>query len=193
MKRVVLIIAVLVLGAGLASAQVSKPFNIYLGGGLGMVQGDIGEVYKTGYHGMAGIGFNAMPMIQLIGKAEYHAFESDVMTVIGGLDGYQKNIMFGAAAKLSPSLPASPFKPFALAGAGMTSITAPDLVWLNLATSELETIPSESENKFYFEAGAGFDFGAGTGLSLFAMARYVSVSMEGGSFNYIPVTIGLKF
>ncbi|MFH1700682.1 MAG: outer membrane beta-barrel protein [Candidatus Zixiibacteriota bacterium] len=194
MKKLVLTFALIMLCAGLASAQISKPFNVYVGAGVGMVQGDAGTLYKNGYHGMAAIGFNAAPMIQFLGKVEYHTFGSDLTPVLGiGLDGSQRNLMFGGAAKLQPSLPAFPLKVYGLAGIGMASIQAPDIVSINLITSEQVTITPPSESKMYFELGAGAEMPAGPSLSLFAMVRYVSISEDGQSFNYIPVTVGLKF
>ncbi|MEE9443623.1 MAG: outer membrane beta-barrel protein [candidate division Zixibacteria bacterium] len=195
MKKLVLTLTVIMLCAGLASAQISKPFNVYVGGGLGMVQGDVGTLYKTGYHGVAAVGFNAAPMIQFIGKVEYHSFGSDMAPTLGiGLDGSQRNLMFGGAAKLQPSLPAFPLKVYGLAGIGMASVQAPDLVIVNLITSEQVTITPPSQSKMYFEIGAGAELPAGPSLSMFAMVRYVSISQEGGgSFNYIPITVGLKF
>lgn len=195
MKKAVLTLAVMMLFAGVSSAQISKPFNVYVGGGLGMVQGDFGEAYKTGYHGMVAGGFNPAPMIQVLGKVEYHTFESDIPVIsgIGGLDGAQKNIMFGAAAKVTPSLPASPVKVFGIAGLGMAAVQAPDVVIFNFATSEQVTISPPSENKMYFEFGAGGEMAAGPSLSVFAMVRYVSVTTDGESFNYVPITVGIKF
>jgi len=186
MKKIILTLAVIVLFAGLATAQDVKPFNLYAGGGLGAPNSNdmFKDYWKTGYHGYAGLGFNLMPMIQIIGKAEYHMFSVDGDSEGDFLEsaeaaGDLNTFMFGGDIKLNPKAPFMPIKPFAIAGVGFA----------NSSFSELD----ESETDFYWNIGGGLELGGQGPLKFFAMARYVSISSEGESTTFIPVTLGIKF
>lgn len=191
MKKVLLTLGLLLLCAAFASAQVSKPFSAYVGGGLSLPQGDYGDYYKTGYHAMGSIGFGLMPMIQGIGKVEYHSIpvNSDLITNDISV------IMYGLDAKLTPSLPAAPIKPFGMAGIGLATMKtdiALDLSGLGTGYAPVD-VGTAQTTEFYYELGAGVEMKATTSLNLFVMARYVTVTNSLENFKYIPVTVGLKF
>lgn len=193
MKKLVLTLTVMMLCAGLASAQISKPISFFAGGGVGIVQGDASSLYKTGYHAMGGVGYSVAPMVQFVGKVEYHKFGADLGISIPGYNADWGQMMFGGAAKLTPSLPSFPIKVYGLAGLGMASVNFPDRPVYNLATATFDYVEIPNESKMYFELGVGAELGSTPAFSFFAQARYVSTSMDGGSFNYIPVTLGIKF
>ena len=186
MKKLILTFAVIILFAGLASAQDVKPFNIYAGGGLGSPNGSdmFKDYWKMGYHGYAGLGFNFMPMMQIIGKAEYHMFSVDTdsdgeLADVAEAAGDMTTFMFGGDVKLNPKAPFMPIKPFAIAGIGFASSSFSEL--------------NESSTDFYWNIGGGLELGGQGPLKFFAMARYVSISTEGESTTFIPVTLGIKF
>ncbi|MEZ5359373.1 MAG: outer membrane beta-barrel protein [Candidatus Zixiibacteriota bacterium] len=191
MKKVLFTLGLLLLCVTFASAQVSKPFSAYVGGGLSLPQGDYADFYKTGYHGMGSIGFGFMPMLQGLGKVEYHSFPVDADLVSNDISV----IMYGLDAKLSPSMPAAPIKPFALAGIGLatlkTDITL-DLSGLGTGYAPVD-VGTAQTTEFYYEIGGGFEMKATPSLNLFVMARYITVTNSLQDFNYLPVTVGLKF
>lgn len=202
MKKLLLTLAVMIAFAACASAQVpSKPFNVYAGGGLTFPTGPEGfnDLHKLGYNLGGGIGFNAMPMIQLIGKVEFHSISKDwdffpeYSDVISG--GKFQIWMYGIDARLAPKLPAVPIKPFALAGIGFARLSQTDIV-TPLETAELETLgifAYEPETKFYFNIGGGVDFQPFPMLTMFLQARYVSIKQDDENLVMIPVTLGVKF
>lgn len=190
MKKLLFVFALSLLLTAGVSAQVSKPFNIYAGGGLTLAQGDFGELYKNGFHGLGALGFNAAPMFQLLAKAEYHTFSIDV----ADMDASLNTILVGADLKLAPTLPASPIKPFGMAGAGFASTKAEATIDLGSFIPGAEIVgESDRQTDFYFEIGAGAEFSAGPSMALFAMVRYISIQSDGESTNFIPVTVGIKF
>ncbi len=193
MKKTIFMLVAIMFIAGIASAQISKPFSVYAGGGLGLVQGEYSDMFKTGYHGLAAVGFSAAPMIQFLAKVEYHNFETDLTSSVPDYNNSFKNMMFGGGARISPSIPSFPLKVFGMAGGGLANIQGPDAVTYNLATGTYEAVETESQNEFYFEIGAGAEMTVAPSIALFGMVRYVSISSEGESFNYIPLTVGVKF
>lgn len=191
MKKVLFTIGLLLLCATFASAQVSKPFSAYVGGGLTLPQGDYGDFYKNGYHGMGSIGLGFMPMVQGLGKVEYHSIPVNSEFVSNDISV----IMYGLDAKLSPMLPVSPIKPFGLVGIGMatmkTDITL-DFSSLGTGMSPVD-VGTAQTTEFYYEIGAGLEMKAAPSVNLFVMARYITITNSMADFSYIPVTVGLKF
>ncbi len=199
MKKVVFtIIMVLVFAFG-ANAQVPSvpsPFSFYGGGAVSIPAGPDGfdALYKTGWHGMAGVGYKFAPKFQVIGKLEYHNFSADFQGLpMSGGNG--KYTMFGADARINPNLPALPVAPFFFGGVGMAHVAFSEFTSDTdpLSASALNSILPEAQNKMYWNFGAGFDVKAGKVWSLFVQGRYVSVATEGESTTFIPFTVGLKF
>ena len=198
MKKLMTILAILLAFSVSASAQVpSSPVSFYAGGALSLPSGpdSFKAMYKNGYHGMAGVGFSMTPMIELVGKLEFHAFPfdfGDAATDFSG--GTNKMWMYGVDAKVSPSLPALPIKPYALLGVGMASISVSEFSGSDvLATSLLNSVIAEGQTKMYWNIGAGFGLMNTPVLSLFVQARYVNIATDGESSQFIPITIGAKF
>ena len=198
MKKALLVLGVLVLFAISASAQMpSKPFSLYAGGGMTMPMSPdaFKDMQKTGYHGMVGIGFNAMPALQVIGKIEYHAMAADNSIYSLMLSTAENDIkggtftplMFGADARYAFSLPAAPIAPFVIAGAGMARLSYSDVEWTG------GTMSFDSESKMYWNVGGGFEFKAGPAASLFVEARYVSIATDGEATSMLPISLGIKF
>ncbi|MCK5125624.1 MAG: outer membrane beta-barrel protein [candidate division Zixibacteria bacterium] len=187
MKKLLFVICLVVIFTSIASAQVSKPFSVYAGGGLTLLQGDYGDYYKNGYHGMGAAGFSLAPMFQLMGKLEYHTLPVDAAAITNDVT----IIMYGAGFKFAPTLPGAPIKPFGIVGGGMATLKTDASFDLgDFGTVDLGTV---SSNEFYYEFGAGLELKASPGLSFFVMARYVTIANEFADFKYIPITVGLKF
>ncbi len=199
MKKLMMILAILIAFTASASAQVpSSPVKLYAGGALSIPTG--GDAFKTtfknGYHGMVGVGFGFGPMFEMVGKVEYHTFKLDFDAV--GMDGYtggnNKMWMYGADMKFSPSLPALPISPYVLGGIGVASISQSELQGpSSLSLSLLNEVITESQSKFYWNMGAGFNLKTGPAFSLFCQARYVNIATDYESASFIPVTVGLRF
>lgn len=200
MKKLLVILAVFVAFAASVSAQAPAPtpFSIYAGGALSLPQSDAFKAsFKNGYHGFLGLGMKVAPMLQVIGKVEYHTFKFNFDNA-AGFDGYtggtNKMLMYGVDGKLSPSVPASPVKPYFLAGLGFANIKQSEFEGpSSLSLSILNEVVSESQTKLYFNVGAGADLVANPAFSIFAQARYVSISTDGETAAFVPISLGVRF
>jgi opacity protein-like surface antigen len=202
MKKIILTALVaLFLMSAVSMAQVSTPglpFSVYAGGALSLPSSpsSFSDGWKMGYHGMLGVGFNVAPRVQIIPKLEYHKFGSDLSSYAGPLldGGGFKSLMFGADARLNLGAPVLPIKPYALGGIGMANVSYDDFTSSDpLVQAALNSgINGASTTQFYFNIGAGAEFTLAPKASLFVQARYVSISGDGGSVGYIPLTVGLK-
>jgi len=188
MKRLLMILAILLVFAVGASAQVpAKPFTVYVGGGLSMPVSPsaFDDLYKMGFHGSGGVGFTVSPMFQVIGRVEYHTWGLDkekygISDVEGGSF---KVIAFGADGKFAFGVPGAPIKPFVLGGVGMANISVSDFEYEG---ETIATIPSETD--FYVAFGGGVEF-----KNFFAQFRYVHIMTEGDATGTVPITVGVKF
>ncbi len=90
--------------------------------------------------------------------------------------------MLGANGRLSVGAPL-PVKPFFLGGVGFARGSIEAIQFLSTQISSDAT-----NTNFYWNVGAGIDIG-----KLFLQARWVSIQGDGGSTNYIPIALGLKF
>lgn len=164
--------AALVLGTTTAQAQ---GINFGVGGGLTIPTSDFGDIAKTGWHGIANIGFNTPAGFGVRGDFYYGQNDGDV----GGLD---KVKLAGGLGNLVYSFQgAGPVRPYVIGGAGVFKVEA-----------EAGNL-SDSETKFAWAGGAGVKFKAGTDANIFVEGRYVSVSTSGEKTNFIPVTVGVSF
>ena len=200
MKKLFLALIILIAFGVSASAQVPTPFSLYAGGAISLPQSpsEFKDGFKNGFSGMLGVGWKLMPNLQAVGKVEMHSFAVDfeqqgLATSYPNLSGGSNRVwMFGVDGRYSLGLPAAPFKPFALAGIGLAKIDQTDYSGDPLATSLNSSIPN-AQSKMSWNIGAGFEFKSTPLFGLFAQVRYVSVATDGGSSNFIPITLGLKF
>ena len=206
MKKLTLILIVMFFGVvASTSAQVpgipSKPFNLYLDAGLNSTSAPdaFKDYHKLGYHAEGGIGFNAAPFIQIVGKVGINTIAKDWNFVPGLSDvlqgGNVKVLTFGLDARTSIGAPAVPIKPFGFIGGGYAKVSEDDIALSSIATGVIEDYYSNGladQTKFYYNIGAGLEFGGGP-FSFFFQAKYTSIATEGGSIKYIPVSFGIKF
>ncbi|MFQ6008980.1 MAG: outer membrane beta-barrel protein [Candidatus Zixiibacteriota bacterium] len=178
-----------------AFAQVPTPFSLYAGGALSLPNSPDGfkDSFKTGYHGLVGLGYKMGPSFQLVGKVEYHNFGYDFASLSGVEGGNTRMWLFGGDGRFSLDLPAAPIKPFVFAGAGLANVKQSDFSGDLALISSLTPSYPESQNKLFYNLGGGVEFGGGPSFSIFAQFRYVSVSTEGDNTAFVPITVGLKF
>ena len=195
MKKMILCVAALMALSPFASAQSGVPFSLYGGGLLSIPNSPDGfkDSYKNGYHLMLGIGLKTMPMMQLVGKAEYHRFGANYSGMSGLADGGENIALYGVDLRFSPGAPAIPFRPFVFGGGGLASVrynqfTGSDPLATAVANAGLPT----DESKFFYNFGGGLEVKFAPMVSLFAQVRYVNVSTEGQKTSFIPITVGLK-
>ncbi|MCH7946586.1 MAG: outer membrane beta-barrel protein [candidate division Zixibacteria bacterium] len=195
MKKTLLTIVALFIFSSLAMAQIpSSPISFYGGGALSVPSSPSGfsDGWKTGYHGFAGVGFSVAPKMKIVGKVEYHSFASDFgITNLDG--GAMKVLMFGPEAQLSLGAPMVPIKPFLSAGVGMASVSFADFTGTDPLVAALNTANSgASSTNFFYSIGGGLEFSIGPTASFFVQARYATISGDGGSTSFLPISVGLK-
>ena len=193
MKKTLLIMGIVTVFAMSASAGAPNPFSIYAGGAVSMPSSDgFNTGWGMGWHGMAGAGYKLAPKFQVVGKLEYHNFSSDLAGLpIDG--GNTKITMFGTDGRYSFGLPAAPITPYFFGGLGMAHVTWDEYSGTDLLTASINEFLPISQDKMYYNFGAGVDLKTGPAWSLFAQGRYVSISTDGEAWSFIPVTVGLKF
>lgn len=204
MKKVLFIAVMLFVMAGVVSAQVPTPFSLYVGGAVSIPNSPdaFADLYKTGFHGSVGFGLKVMPGLQTVAKVEFHRFKLDheatqaINPLLVGEDingGHNNMWMFGADLRYTLPIPQPAFKPFIIGGLGLARISVTDFDGTSSLVASLNDLQPETQNKVYFNVGAGFEFPTGPKMNLFAQVRYVSIATEGESSSFIPITIGLKF
>ncbi|UCG61050.1 MAG: outer membrane beta-barrel protein [Candidatus Zixiibacteriota bacterium] len=201
MRILLSITLILILSASTALAQTSpKPFNLYAAGGFtfGSSPQEFRDFHKEGYHIFGGLGLNMIPVIQFVGKLEYHSFSKDFdkfapsVTDISG--GTRRLLMLGVDARLGVDVPTAPVTPFIFAGLGLARSSETDLESaLEDLADEVAYIDFENETDFYLNFGGGIEFKFLQVLNMFLQAKYTAVKQEGDDFVIIPVSLGIKF
>jgi opacity protein-like surface antigen len=193
----ILLTAVLMLSFSVSAQTPSKPFSVYANGGLTMVSSpeEFKDFHKLGFNFGAGIGFKAVPMIELVLKGEYHPISKD-WEFVDDLDGISggkvKIITFGVDARISSPSLILPIKPFGFAGFGLAKLKQDAIVIDPLVDLGNIIIPEyENQNKTYFNIGGGIEFG--TGIKMFLQAKYMYIKTDGEDLKFIPVSFGIKF
>ena len=180
MKRItILILAILILLVS-EPANALGPVTIYGGTGFSNLSSpdNYKTTYENGYHVTLGVGFSMAPALQIVPKFEYHSFSPEEVGDITKM----KIAMYGADARLSIGLPTLSFKPVLLAGIGLADIEKDASL-----TGIISEVPKKTTD-FYYNLGAGIEM-----KRLTFHVKYVSVSSDGQTISYIPLTIGLKF
>ncbi|HXI20839.1 MAG TPA: outer membrane beta-barrel protein [Gemmatimonadales bacterium] len=172
MKRILSsVVAAVIAVAVSASMAQAQSISFGVGGGLTIPTGDFKTGSKTGWHGIANIGYEMPGGIGLRGDFYYGQNKAKVGTNKAKLAGGLANVTYTFAG-------AGTIHPYLIGGAGV--FNAKDDTGF-------------SETKFAWAAGGGVKFKAGTDASIFAEGRYVSVSTTGGKTNFIPLSVGVSF
>jgi len=199
MKITIYLVIVMILLSSALYAQVpSKPFNVYISGGLTALSApqEFKDLHKMGYNLSAAVGYKAYPMVQLIGKLEYHGIPKDYDEIFGSGDeikgGTREFFIIGLDARLDAPLPSSPTKPFLFIGAGLAHISQTAFE-TNLDYTQTAPLEFENETKLYFNIGGGIEYKTTAGLAFFIQGRYLNIKQDGDNLVLIPVSVGIKF
>lgn len=163
--------AAMVAAALLVPAVTLAQVSLGVAGGLTMPTGDATNSVKSGYNLTVALGIK--PPVAPIG------FRVDAMwnSLDAKATGADPLRVLGGTANLTVSGPMLPMG-YLIGGAGM----------YNFSSSG----SSNSNTELGFNVGAGLNIPL-TGFSTFLEARYHHVNAEQGSFQFIPITFGLRF
>ncbi|MEO8349598.1 MAG: outer membrane beta-barrel protein [Acidobacteriota bacterium] len=163
-----------------ASAQGTTGFHWGLFGGATLPQSDAKDAFDNGWHGGGLLVFN-IPVIPvgLRIDAAYHKLDSLASAVSTG-----DAEILAATANVTVGFRLLVLKPYVVGGVG----------YYRLDFSN-ESFPSAFSGTNY---ETGWNAGAGVSISLrkidiFIEARYHSVSTDGESFKFVPVSVGIVF
>jgi opacity protein-like surface antigen len=163
-----------------AQAQTSMQFGI--GGGATLPLGDFADAAKSiGFHGLVNAEFQPanLPVgFRIEGMYNRLSFHEDQTT-----DG-NFQIISGTANVVYTFMTAeeSKFHPYLIGGGGAYNFKASP-----------EGFDSDSETKFGFNAGAGFNMAMG-GAAVFIEGRFHRIMIgDGGDVNMVPISIGVRF
>jgi hypothetical protein len=191
MRNVVLVFSLLFIFAPDVSGQASRPFDIYVGGVISPASSPswFKDFWKDGSHFTGGIGYRALPKIQIVLKVQYHNFPYDYDRLdASGVIGSSQNLYLGGIdGRLSTNLPGTRIRPFMFAGLGVAKLTTSGHSdgWRRFTT------PLE-ETRMYTNVGGGIEFKIVPILTFFVQAGFVSISTTRGDFSFIPITAGLR-
>ena len=158
-----------------ARAQGYNPFQIGASAGIAFPTGDLGNVTNTGYNVTVMVGYK--PQFTPIGvraEAAYNQFGSKVFNGNVNIPAFTGNLVFG--------LPMGMLSPYAIGGAGLYRTNV-----------NVNGGGSAGENHFGFNIGGGIKLPLSSSFETFVEARYNHVTLNGGSFSFIPVTFGVMF
>jgi hypothetical protein len=183
-RIIIAALAIVAMMAATVSAQVpAKPVDIYIGGGLSIPTGTVGDFWKMGFHGNGKIGFAAGPNIDILGSIAYHSFPLDDQGFSGVEGGTLTTILIGGDVRLSLGVPAAPTHPYLFGGGGLGLVSVSDVTFPGSPTES-----TDSESKPYVEFGGGVEM-----QRFFAEVKYVVVMTSDESVTFLPITIGVKF
>lgn len=181
------VLGALAISASTLSAQAARPttvsFHPSVSAGIAMPTGDTKDGMKTGYTVNGGIDLDMGMPVAWRAEVGYSHFEAD------GIDGSLSD--FSGRANAVFKIPGAVLTPYFIGGVGMYRVKATvDCSVIDPTCSGTDI--SNSENKFGWNVGAGVDLPLGA-LASRIEARYHSVSMDGGTYTYLPVTFGIRF
>jgi opacity protein-like surface antigen len=194
-----LVLIVVLLLAGAATAQVSKNFNLYAGGGITFptTLSGLNENWKDGYHIMGGVGFSVLPKVQGLVKLEFHQLNLDWeelnYTDVSG-NAFQ-SLLMGVEGRAGIGVPAVRLRPYVIAGFGIAKISYSEVeVPSGVAIPTLPTPAGFFDNKseFYYNLGVGVNYKMMPMLNVFIQLQTVRISTEGKTSSLFPLTVGVK-
>ena len=158
-----------------AGAQGYNPFQIGASAGIAFPTSDFGNVANTGYNVTVAVGYKPeLTPIGIRAEAAYNEFGSKIFNGNVNIPAFTGNLVFG--------LPMGTLSPYAIGGAGLYRTNV-----------DVNGGGSAGENHFGFNIGGGLKIPLGTSFETFVEARYHHVTVNGGSFSFIPVTFGVMF
>jgi hypothetical protein len=168
MSRAALALAAIILVPAALHAQIS----LGIAGGLAMPTGDASDAVKSGYNVTAALGIK--PPVAPIGlriDGMWNSFENKTQ-------GVGASRVIAGTANVTLSAPLLPMA-YAIAGAGMYH-------------SSVSGAANSGDTKVGFNGGLGLNLPL-TGFSTFVEARYHHVKGDNSSFQFVPVTFGIRF
>ena len=169
--------AVLAIAASAPAAQAQNPMSFGIAAGATIPTGDLGDVVKTGFHGMATLGFSpAMVPFGVRIDGMYNSMEGK-----GDVSDAKLRVI-GLTANGVWQMPGMVTSPYLIGGVGYYN-------------SDVDIEGVDSSSDFGLNVGIGAKFNL-SGFGTFAEIRYHNIfDGEGdvGNSSFIPITFGIMF
>lgn len=168
-----LVLAAMTLGATEARAQMS----VSVAAGAALPMGDASDALSMGYNATVGLGIKpplAPVGLRVEGMFNSWDYKSDFSSL--GLNSQRTMALIANATLSGPAMPA-----YLIGGVGMYN-----------SKVDTDAGASDAENDFGFNIGGGVNLPL-TGFSTFLEVRYHHIPVDGGSFKFVPITVGIKF
>jgi hypothetical protein len=151
-----------------------KPFQLGIAGGAAQPMSDLSTGSNMGYNGTVAMAIN-LPFIPVGLRVDgaYNQF--------GQKTGGAKLHIMSATGNVVWKLPSIGLSPYLIGGAG-----------LYIPTTQAPGLASASSNHLGWNAGAGINLPLSV-FNAFVEARYNRVSVNGGSMQFVPITVGIMF
>jgi opacity protein-like surface antigen len=182
MKRSVLgvMTAILAITASAPAVQAQNPMTFGIAAGASIPMGDLGDDFaKTGWHGMATLGF--MPAMLPFGMRIDGMYNS--MSLEDALGDASVRII-GANVNAIIAMPAMVASPYLIGGIGMYNS--------KIDTDDDLDFDTDGSTDFGINVGIGTKFNL-SGFGTFAEIRYHNIFSEGSSTQFLPITFGIMF
>jgi hypothetical protein len=181
MKRNVLgvMTAIVAIAASAPVVQAQNPMTFGIAAGATLPMGDLGDDFaKTGFHGMATVGF--MPAMLPFGMRVDGMYNSLSLEDAFGDASIR---ILGANANAIFAMPGMVAAPYLIGGIG---------VYNSKIDSDDTDIELDGETDFGINIGIGTKFNL-SGFGTFAEIRYHNIFTEGESTQILPITFGIMF
>jgi hypothetical protein len=173
MKRILSVVAAASAALAISVTAANAQVSIGVGGGITIPIGDFGDFAKTGWHGLANVGYDLPSGLGVRGDFYYGQNKFDVGSGKFKLAGGLGNVLYSFQS-------AGTVHPYILGSIGFMDLKA-------------DVTGGTSETKVTFGGGAGIKFKAGSDASIFLEGRYLSINTSGSNANFIPITVGVSF
>jgi opacity protein-like surface antigen len=159
-----------------AQGQGYNPFEIGASGGIGFPTGDLSDIAGTGYNIAVHAGYKPQYMpIGIRAEAAWNSFSLESANGNVDIPAFTGNLTFGLPLGTS-------FSPYIIGGAGLYR---PNL--------DVGGATSDTENDFGWNIGGGIKIPLSSSFDTFIEARYNSVSTNGATLSFVPLTFGITF
>lgn len=174
-----------------------RNFFVGIAAGPSFPVSDYKDIYNRGFNVLVPIGLQTrLGIAGLRLDLTYNRFTPEDGIIVGGDDVDAENLnMYGATLNATAGVPFGGFSNFYVFGGGGVSRLDRFIDSRPFETADVATNPILREGKRtlgHVDGGVGVNFGFG-GLGLFLEGRYVSVFQPGTNFNFVPVSLGLRF
>jgi hypothetical protein len=175
MKTAMIATTLLILMAGVASAQTSLGLDFYAGAGITIPLQDVKTGWKIGGQGSLAAGYIFTPGLQAVARYSYYSFPSKGEKIDSSFANTEEKLAVKEGSleihgQLSP--PTSRVLPFGFVGIGLANLS--------------------EDNFFFYCVGGGLKFPTLPKLNFYIEARYSWVSVTDFSVNYVPVSAGIN-